>query len=742
MTAAPASTAACTYCGLPLPRPLFGRRAVVAEGPQYCCSGCRIAHAVTREQGEAGAASWAITCLGLALFFSMSVMAFTFALWSFDVYRPATEGNLALPAAYADLLRWLCLLFTVPVVLLLGWPLAIDAWQDLRRGAWSADLLLLTGVVAACGYSTWSVWNGSGAVYFETACVILVFVTFGRWLGASGRLKTTAALDALQRLLPEEVRRIGSAGVATVPLDALQIGDVIVVQAGERLAVDGVVILGTAAVDEQVFTGESVPVTRSAGDAVFAGTLSLDGTIHVGATQRPRGGAFGALLEAVRAARESKGRYQTAADRMTRCFFPIITAVAAATVIGHGLTRGWAAGWLAGLSVVLIACPCALALATPLAVWSALGRAARAGVLFRSGEAIERLAEVCVVAFDKTGTLTTGTPQVAAVVLSQGTDAAEVRRRASRLAGESQHVFSRAISAHWGSDLNDDAADGSHTRTVAGCGMELVDPAGDVARLGAWDWLRRKGVEADVSLTRAHAAACRAGHSVVALAWGGAIRALVMLTESLRGEASDTVRQLRSQGLRLVILTGDHAQPAESVAHAVGVEAISSLSPGAKGSEITRWRKLYGPVAMVGDGINDSPALAAADVGIALGCGTDVTRDSAAVCLLGDDLTRIAWAMDLARETVRTIRGNLAWAFGYNFVGVALAAAGWLHPAVAAVLMAVSSGVVVARSRRLGLDDAPAIRKPAGSGVSPLLDASPPREIAAATPSAPAEVVP
>jgi heavy metal translocating P-type ATPase len=714
MTTASDRSGDCVYCGLPLPQPLFGVPAAAEEcGPAYCCSGCRFAHAITQERGEAGAASWTLTSLGLSIFFSMSVMVFTIALWSFDLYA-ATGEHAEMRRAFGGLLAWLALIFSVPVLLLLGKPLAAEAWAGLRRGVLSSDLLLLTGVLAAYAYSTWAVLRGEGAVYFETGCVILVFVTLGRWLAATGKMRTSAALDQLQALLPAEVRRLTADGVEVVPLEHVGIGDELQVLAGERIPIDGVIRSGAAAVDEQVFTGESVPVDRRPGDKVYAGTLNLDGTMRLQAAALPRQGAFGALLCAVQQARESKGHYQLVADRITRLFFPVITAIAVATIVGHGLLRGWQRGWLAGLSVVLIACPCALALATPMAVWAALGRAARRGVLFRSGEAIERLAGIRALRWDKTGTLTTGTPKVVAVHCDAATEDAELRERAATLTAQSAHIFSQAINREIGfANYRSSAA--PTVRTIAGCGIEgSFDDNSEVTRIGRWDWVC--GMEAvpdsETNLRRRYESALAEGRSTVAVGWGGKVRGLFVIAEETRPHAADAMRRLRSVGCDIALLTGDQPVRAARLADELGIPAFAGLSPEGKARAVVQARLEFGPTAMIGDGINDAPSLATADVGIALGCGADVTRDSGDVCLLGDDLATVPWALDLARETVRTIRGNLAWAFGYNAIGVAFAAAGWLHPAIAAVLMVASSGVVITRSLRLGHD--PSIVSTAG----------------------------
>ncbi|MEZ6068447.1 MAG: cation-translocating P-type ATPase [Planctomycetaceae bacterium] len=700
----------CDYCGLPLPRPLFRRarsvEADVSTGPRFCCSGCRFAAAVTQEKGEAGEAGWTLAKLGISIFFAMSVMVFTFSLWSFDVYDAPASENERLPLLFASLLRWLGLIFSVPVLLLLGQPLAEEAWAGLRKGVWSSDLLLLTGVVAAFAYSVSSVLRGDGAVYFETACVILVFVTLGRWLAARGRAQSTATLDQLQRLLPEQVRRQHEQSTEEIPLDDVRIGDVLVIRAGERIPVDGEIVSGESSIDEQVFTGESVPVDARPGQHVHAGTLNVTATLCLRATAAPRAGAFGRLLEAVRAARDAQGRYQTTADRFATLFFPIIAVVAAATFIVHGLLRSWTDGGLAALSVVLIACPCALALATPLAVWAALGRAAQRGVLFCSGEAIERLADINAVRFDKTGTLTTGTPQVVSLVIATDSSREQIAARCLLMTAESTHVFSRSIQRFLRADAPSRLAT-ADVETIAGSGLlwQPDDATDETIRLGSWSWLQAEGVSADDAMTTAWRAAEQAAHSVVAIAWDNRVQAIFEIAEETRRGALDALATLRSRGLDIAMLTGDHPARAARLSQELGLPAFAALTPEGKASELTRLRRSGSRVAMVGDGINDAPALAAADVGIALGCGTDITRDSADVCLLGDDLTTLPWAIELARETVQVIRGNLAWAFGYNAIGVCVAAAGWLHPSVAAVLMVVSSVAVIARSIRLGQCD-------------------------------------
>ncbi|MBX3444432.1 MAG: cation-translocating P-type ATPase [Planctomyces sp.] len=690
----------CDYCGLPLPRRLARRRPAGDSASRFCCTGCRFSFEVVRERGEAGAAGWTLMSLGLSIFFTMSVMVFTIAHWMYGVYDLSGPAGTPLSVAFGQLLQWLALLFTVPVLLLLGRPLIEDSLAALRSCVLSTDLLLLTGVGAAFVASTWSVLRGHGPVYYEVTCMILVAVTIGRWMSATGRLRVNEALDGLVRLLPERVLRLERGEFEETDLDALRIGDLVSVRAGDRIPVDGRIELGDASIDEQVFTGESAPVSRRVGDNLHAGTLNLDGTLWIRASALPRQGAFGALVEAVRSAREDRGPWQTLADRVSSAFFPVIGLLALTAAAAHGFSRGWSAGLLAGLSVLLIACPCGLALAAPLAVWASLGRAARLGILFRSGEALERLAAVTAVRFDKTGTITTGAPQVVMLHVAANVASAEIAERAQRLASESSHAFSRAIQRTFRSRR---LARGPLTvRTVPAQGVEADWPGeSEPVRLGQWRWLVDAGCVLEPHLGDQLRSAAIAGSSLVAIAWQSRIQGVFIIEEQLRRDAVETLARLRDDGLDLGLLTGDHALRAARLSQELGIPVQSGLTPQAKADAIRSLQGVGQVVAMVGDGLNDAPALSTADVGIALGCGADVTRDSADVCLLSSRLRTLVDAIDLSRDTVRTIRGNLLWSFGYNTVGVALAMGGLLHPSIAALLMVVSSGVVISRSVRL-----------------------------------------
>jgi heavy metal translocating P-type ATPase len=663
-----------------------------------------MAAAIVQEKGEAGAARGLLTRLGLSIFFTMNVMAFTMALWTTDVYEAADTSNRLLVAVHG-LFRHVALLCSLPVLFLLGLPLVSSAWRDLRRGVLSTDALLSLGVSAAFAASFASVIRGSGPIYFEVGCVILVMTTLGRWLEATGRLKATSALDALAKLLPATVRRVppgdGLDHEESVPLESIAPGDLLRVLPGERFPADARVARHAALVDEQVLTGESRPVLKEPGARILGGTLNLDGDLVVEVTAAGAESTLARLVELVKQARLSKGRYQRLVDRCSAWFFPVVAGVAVLAFGYHWAFGSLERGLMAGLAVSLIACPCALGLATPLAVWSALGQAASHQVLFRSGEALERLADIAAVRFDKTGTLTTGTAAVRSCQVEHQADRDLALAGAAALAGSTAHALSAAIAAYHAAG-GSPAPPAREVRVVPGRGVTgQIDGQDIPVSLGSLTLMDEWGLRLGPGLEAAMREARERGLSLALVGWGGQARGLFAFEEQWRDGFDRAIGWLKAAGLDVGVLTGDHAARGRAIARELGVAVEAELLPDQKVAAIREARRRFGPVAMVGDGVNDAPALAAADVGIALACGTDVSRDSASVCLLGDDLTRIPWTIELARRTVRTVRWNLGWAFGYNLVGVGAAALGWLNPAIAAFLMVASSAMVIASSLRL-----------------------------------------
>jgi heavy metal translocating P-type ATPase len=677
-----------------------------------------------------------MTRLGLAVFFSMNVMVFTLVLWSQDLAQAAaaTEASATSPpwsAVWYDLARYAALLFTLPVVLLLGGPLVTSAWEELRQRRASQSALLLVGVGASLLSSLYGLAYG-GHVYFEVACAVLVAVTLGRWLEATAKLRTTQALRKLQRLMPDQVRKLVDGQPQTVPTSALHAGDLFRVLPGERVAADSLIVRHEAAIDEQAITGESLPVVRGPGMRVASGSLVLDGPLDLQALLPPGEGTLARLIVAVQQAALYKSRIERLVDRVSRFFLPLVLLVAAATWLFHATHGGLAAGMLASLAVLAIACPCALGLATPMALWAAIGRAAQAGVLVRHGDALMRLAAARVCCFDKTGTLTTGQTHLAHLDTAHGENPTQILGIAATLAECSTHPLAQAIARHVAPDPSIPRGAVKHARQWPGRGIEgqivgrLADrdaagqpfvpanrpeptsvnrpgsaSAGDstiTAYLGSRRWLQSLSCTVPPELDGPFPADQLAAE--VCLAWGGKVRARFVIRDRIRPETEGTIALLRRNGLECVLLTGDRSSRAAGLASALGLSWQAELLPDEK---LAVLRKLThkGPAVMVGDGINDAPALAGADVGVALADGSDLARHSADICLLTADLLRLPWLLALARQTMRTIRWNLVWAFGYNFVGMGLAAAGWLHPVVAAVAMTGSSLLVVSQSLAL-----------------------------------------
>jgi heavy metal translocating P-type ATPase len=670
---------ACDYCGLPA----GGGAADVGE-PVFCCFGCRFAASITAAQGDDGQARWMMTRLGLAVFFTMNVMVFTMLLWSQPEGEPSAQAG-----ALYGLARHACLLFTAPVLVLLGGPLCDDAVAELRRGRGSLNLLLLVGVAAAFAMSAWATWRNEGHVYFEVACMVLVAVTLGRWLEASGKLRTTEALRELRQLLPDRVRRRGAdGGEQEVALATVQAGDVLRLLPGEHVPTDGRIIAGKAALDERSVTGESVPAAKGPGDPVHSGTCNLDGELLVEVTAPPGAGTLERLIDAV-ATGVATSRQQRLAERVSAWFLPLVLAIAVVTCAVHWWTSGAAAGILAGLAVVVVSCPCALGLATPMALWAAIGQATRRHVLVRDGDAFTNLAAANVFCFDKTGTITTGC-RVSEVLRFGGVDAERVLAVAAALARGSTHVQASAIAAH-AAEAEVTAAGIDAPRTIPGCGIEGYLHDTDAAvRLGSSRWVRGE---------------FRPDDPPTLLAIGPEIVGGFRFAEDVRPEAAAAVGALRRRGEETWMLSGDRADRAAAIAEPLGLTWQAPLLPAEKLAVIEAFRSVGRRVVMVGDGINDAPALARADVGVALGCGADVSRWSADICLLRDDLAALPWLVDLAGRTRRTIRWNLLWAFGYNAACIPLAATGIVHPAVAAVAMVASSLLVVSNSLRLGRDE-------------------------------------
>jgi Cu+-exporting ATPase len=617
-----------------------------------------------------------------------------------------------IPALQVDWWQWIAWVLSSVVVLWGAAPFHRAAWTNARHGSTTMDTLVSIGVLAAYLWSTYAVFitdagaigmtmsvewlpmrddpeHGHPDLYLESATVVTTFLLLGRWLEARAKRRSGEALRTLLDLAPATARVRRAGGDEDVPASAVVVGDLVVVRPGERIATDGVVVEGASAVDLSMLTGESVPVEAAVGTEVPGGAVVQDGLVVVRATRVGAQSALARITALVTAAQSGKAPVQRLADRVSAVFVPVVLVIATLTLLGWGLTTGWQQGFTAAVAVLVIACPCALGLATPTALLVGTGRGAAMGVLVRGPEVLESTRRVDTVVLDKTGTITTG---VMTVVDRTGDDGAI--RLAGALEAGSTHPIARAVTGY-AKGLGEVASAEEHT-AVRGSGVH-GRVSGHEVRVGRPEWV---GVEAE-DLEQV-AAWHRRGATVVAVSVDGAVRALLAVADEVRPTSADAVAALRDLGLEPVMVTGDAELVARSVAAEVGiVTVVAEARPETKVDEVERLQASGRVVAVVGDGINDAAALARADLGIAMGSGSDVAVEAADLTLLREDLRVAGDAVRLSRATLRTIKQNLAWAFGYNVAAIPLAAAGLLTPMVAGLAMALSSVSVVANSLRL-----------------------------------------
>jgi Cu+-exporting ATPase len=627
-----------------------------------------------------------------------------------------------IPALQFDFWQWLSLQLATPVVLWAGWPFHKAAWQNLRHGAATMDTLISVGVLAAWGWSVSSLFflnaglpsmrmpfqlitprdAASDTIYLEVASVVTTLILTGRFFEARAKRSSGAALAALLELGAKDVAVLDPDGSERrVPIGELGVGDRFVVRPGEKVATDGIVEEGSSAVDQSLLTGESIPVEKRPGDEVAGATVNAGGRLVVRATKVGSDTALAQIGRLVTEAQTGKAPVQRLADRVSAVFVPIVIGLAVAT-LGFWLAGGASVAFAitTAVAVLIIACPCALGLATPTALLVGTGRGAQLGILIKGPEVLESTRRVDTIVLDKTGTVTTGKMQLRDVILAGEGNRDELLRLVGALEHSSEHPIARAIAAAARNELGELPAVASF-QNREGLGVEGV-VEGHAVVAGRPSLLADWGLHLPPSLEQARAAAQAQGRTVIAAGWDGQVRGLLVVADTARPSSAAAVSALVALGLRPVLLTGDNADTAAAVAAEVGIdEVIADVLPAGKADVISRLQRDGRVVAMVGDGVNDGPALAQADLGLAIGTGTDVAIEASDITLVSGDLLASADAIRLSRRTLATIKGNLFWAFGYNVAALPLAAAGYLNPLIAGAAMAGSSLFVVANSLRL-----------------------------------------
>lgn len=664
---------------------------------------------------------------------------------------PLVVGEWVLGLGMVRWFQWLALGLATVVQVFGGAPFYRGAWRQLRVRQANMDTLVALGSTTAYAYSVWVLVSGRGGhVYFMESAAILTLISLGHWLEARVSARASAALRALMELRPPVARRLrsgaapGAAGSGSedlveevVPVTRLQVGDCVVLRPGDRVPVDGEVIEGGSAVDESMLTGESEPVSKAPGARVFAGTLVLDGRLTVRVTATGNGTVLAEIIRAVQRAQQSRAEIQRLGDRVSSVFVPVVIGLALAAGLWwgfwpesaravHDRVAGWlwpvaapegaAAGFIVAAAVLIVACPCAMGLATPAAIMAAANAAAGRGILIRDGVALEKAGRITTVLFDKTGTLTEGRPTVLAAELLEG-KAEDVWFWAGRVAERSLHPVSRGV-AEFCRARGGLGGGGSGSvslvewREVRGSGVEArradttvagTDAAPAVLRLGSLPWLEAAGVDVERARTFSETWA-QQGATVIGWAEGSRLLALFALRDTLKRGADKVIGRLHRMGFRVGMITGDRAEVARVIAGQLGLdgaEVLAGVRPEEKAARIRALQARGDRVAFVGDGINDAPALEQADLGIAVARATDIARESADMILLRADLEAVPEALGLARASLRTIHQNLFWAFFYNAAAVPLAALGFLSPILCALAMGLSDLIVIGNALRL-----------------------------------------
>ncbi|MCT9144268.1 heavy metal translocating P-type ATPase [Streptomyces violarus] len=630
-----------------------------------------------------------------------------------------------IPALQFEYWQWLSLTLAAPVVTYAAWPFHKAAFTNARHGAATMDTLISVGTSAAFLWSLWALFfgtagtpgmthpfeltiertDGAGNIYLEAAAGVTAFLLAGRYFEARAKRKAGAALRALLELGAKDVtvlRADGSEQTASVA--ELRVGDRFLVRPGEKIATDGTVVEGSSAVDASMLTGESVPVEVGTGDPVTGATINVGGRLVVRATRVGADTQLARMARLVEDAQNGKAAAQRLADRISAVFVPVVIALALGTLgfwLGNG--AGLTAAFTAAVAVLVIACPCALGLATPTALMVGTGRGAQLGILIKGPEVLESTRRVDTVVLDKTGTVTTGRMTLLAVHTAEGTDEAEVLRLAGALEHSSEHPIARAVADGALEKLGGALPTPEDFANVPGLGVQGV-VEGHAVLVGRERLLADWAMELPESLAHARAAAEGAGRTAIAVAWDGEARAVLEVADAVKETSAEAVGRLRALGLTPILLTGDNEAVARSVAREVGIapeDVVAEVLPQDKVEVVKRLQAEGRSVAMVGDGVNDAAALAQADLGLAMGTGTDAAIEAGDLTLVRGDLRAAADAIRLSRRTLGTIRSNLFWAFAYNVAALPLAAAGLLTPMIAGAAMAFSSVFVVGNSLRL-----------------------------------------
>lgn len=680
----------CAHCSLPTGI-LEVKRSLEGKKNSFCCYGCCLAYQIHHGKSDEPQAAGLLIRLGVGGFLAMNIMLFSLLLYS-EVFNPL-DFNVV---HGVHIILWI---LTTPVLIILGGPFIHNAWICALQGKSSSDTLIALGSCSAYGYSVASILTGGQDVYFDTVTMVLVLFTLGRYLEAAGRAHCARSLEPMMMENEGNATVIVNKQTKQIPTAKLLPGMTLSIAAGERIASDGIVTEGNSQIDESMLTGESSPVKKSTGSTVLAGTINGESRLLIEATVTGSSTRWACICRSVREALARKSPMQKIADQVATYFVPIVLLLAALTIFYHSKQGAFSDALLAGVAVLVVACPCALGLATPLATSLGIGNAARRGCLIRGGVVFEALNSIRAVAFDKTGTLTSGQTRVIEIISDNMTEKNLLQHAATLEQGCLHPTAKGIVNAANLHNLLPKIA--TQLRDRPGLGIEgKIDNVFNA--IGSEKLMKRLNWDFSPNLLSQLSKFERLGYTQVFVGWDGHVRGAIVLEDELIHDARKIVEQIHQLDMETCLLSGDAYRAVQSVSSAVGIDHFSAeLSPEDKVKAIKQWAEKNGNVLMVGDGLNDGPVLSVATVGVAVASATDLIREVADVVLPPGGLDRLPWLLSLSKKVQKIIVSNLFWAFSYNIVALSLAVTGLLQPILAAALMAGSSLIVVFNSLRL-----------------------------------------
>ncbi|WP_457622829.1 heavy metal translocating P-type ATPase [Persephonella sp.] len=680
----------CFQCGIPITgKPV--KYNIEGKTEDFCCFGCYLIYKTTGLKGDEGTAVAFLGKFGFGYFLAMIVFMLSTYLYGAHLTPDDPQAQM-----FVGFIKYVVLILATPVMILLGYPILKNAFTGGRINL-NTDTLIAIGAFSAYFLSVYSVFTNKHSIYFETATMILVLVTFGRYLETSSRAKASNFMKKLMELSPEKATVIRDGKEIEIPRDDIKLGEILKVKPGDKIPADGIVIDGQGHVDESLLTGEIKPVLKKVGDEIYTGTVNIDGSFKIKVNKPAEDWTLNRFINLMREIRASKAPINRLSDKIAAFFLPLVLILATGAFIYWFYVEGFEKALIVTMSVLLISCPCAFSIGAPLALWIGLGEAMREGIIIRGADVLEKLSSVKYIFFDKTGTITDRNMTVSYLKLEDR----EILKKVCCLEKNSEHPLGKSFVTYCEKQGINCDCKVEDFKVHFGFGVEgIVD--GEKIYVGSKKFMEKLGYTIPEELREIEIKGEEEGNIPVFISTDREVKGIVLFSQKIKDEAPIVFNVLKKLKIKFEVLTGDTPYFAKIIKNKLGIENVrAGLLPEDKLKIISEKKREGKTVAMVGDGINDAPALAEADIGIAMGCGTDLTRESANISLLGDDLRKVPLVILLSKKVKKVIYTNMFWAFIYNIIGIGIALMGMLNPIIAAIAMVLSSAFVIANSVRV-----------------------------------------